>query len=404
MASAVWHDRPVYTLAPLPTQSRHVVLTPAIRWRVIIEEVIEIKHDVMLDAVLRIRAAGETSPTSIADLLQIPEDLVRHLLFQAAATRMQVTHDGRVEAGTSTVSWIYRDLETGELWPHPAKEVPPIVLRFTSRYRARFDRGTAGRPIPVECLLMETKHTTAADPTSVELARFSRASADPNRRTALVSAGEPCMIASPVVAMTSGHAVWTTRGVPHLTLSQRLTDLGRQNESVRSWLATVPKSAAAPQTDLPLRQAMAELREVSDERKADHQTVDDLTVLSRIELCLSRFVDQMCYAAGISNTGTMGAAAAASAGQGAGLSRDLARAWAHADPGTAGHKVLRLLVVAPEIDQSVLSELVACAADFTAIAPASVPAPALESLANRTLDLCDRLVSTSEGIGVQQAG
>ena len=404
MASAVWHDRPAYTLAALPPRSRHVVLTPAIRWRVIVEEVIEITHDVMLDAVLRIRAAGETSPTSIADLLQIPEDLVRHLLFQAAATRMQVTHDGRVEAGTSTVSWIYRDLETGELWPHPAKEVPPIALRFTSRNRARFDRGTAGRPIPVECLLMDTEHAMAADPTSVELARFSRASADPNRRTALVSAGEPCMIASPVVALTSGHAVWTTRGVPHLTLSQRLTELGRQHQSVRRWLATVPKSAAAPQSDLPLRQAMAELREVAAERKSSHQTVDDLTVLSRIELCLSRFVDQVCYAAGISSTGVLEAAAAASAGERAGLSRDLARTWARSDPGTAGHKVLRLLAVTPDSDQSVLSELVACAADFTASAPESVLAPALESLANRTLDLCDRLVTTSEGADVQQAG
>jgi hypothetical protein len=403
MASAVWHDRPAYTLAALPPRSRHVVLTPAIRWRVIVEEVIEITHDVMLDAVLRIRAAGETSPTSVADLLQIPEDLVRHLLFQAAATRMQVTHDGRVEAGTSTVSWIYRDLETGELWPHPAKEVPPIALRFTSRNRARFDRGTAGRPIPVECLLMDTEHAMAADPTSVELARFSRASADPNRRTALVSAGEPCMIASPVVALTSGHAVWTTRGVPHLTLSQRLTELGRQRESVRRWLATVPKSAAAPQSDLPLRQAMAELREVAAERKSSHQTVDDLTVLSRIELCLSRFVDQVCYAAGISSTGVL-EAAAASAGERAGLSRDLARRWARSDPGTAGHKVLRLLAVTPGIDQSVLSELVACASDFTAIAPESVLAPALESLVNRTLDLCDRLVTTSEGTDVQQAG
>lgn len=404
MASAVWHDRPAYTLRTLSTESRHVVLTPAIRWRVIVEEVIEIKHDVMLDAVLRIRAAGETSPASIADLLQIPEDLVRHLLFQAAATRMQVTHDGRVEAGASTVSWIYRDLETGELWPHPAKEVPPIALRFTSRNRARFDRGTAGRPIPVECLLMDTRHATAADPTSVELARFSRASADPNRRTALVSAGEPCMIASPVVALTSGHAVWTTRGVPHLTLSQRLTELGRQHESVRRWLATVPRSAAAPQSDLPLRQAMAELREVAAERKSSHQTVDDLTVLSRIELCLSRFVDQVRYAAGIGSTGVLEAAAAASAGERAGLSRDLARTWARSDPGTAGQKVLRLLAVTPDIDQSVLSELVECASDFTAIAPESVLAPALESLANRTLDLCDRLVTTSEGTDVQQAG
>ena len=404
MASAAWHDRPAYTLAPLPTQSRHVVLTPAIRWRVIAEEVIEVEHDVMLDAVLAIHAAGESSPSSIADLIQIPEDLVRHLLFQAAATRMHVDHDGRVRAGASTVSWIYRDLETGELWPHPAKEVPPIALRYRSRNRARFDRGTAGRPIPVECLLMDTKQTTAADPTSVELARFSRASADPNRRTALVSAGEPCMIASPVVALNSGHAVWTTRAVPHLTLSQRLMELGRQSESVGKWLATVPKSDALPESDLPLIQAMAELREISAERKSTHQTVDDLTVLSRIELCLSRFVDQVRYDVGISSTGVLQVTPAAIVGERAGISRDVARTWAQADPGTIGHKILRLLVAKPGIDHSVLSELVMCASDFTAIAPGAVLSPALGSLVNRTLDLCDRLVTTSEGTGVQQAG
>lgn len=397
MASAVWRDRPVYTLAPLPAQSRHFVLTPAIRWRVIVEEVIEIKHDVMLDAVLRIRAAGESSPTSIADLLQIPEDLVRHLLFQAAATRMEVAHDGRVRAGASTVSWIYRDVQTGELWPHPAKEVPPIAVRFTARNRARFDRGTAGRPIPVECLLMDTKHTTAADPTSVELARFSRASDDPSRRTALVSAGEPCLVASPVVALTSGHAVWTTRGVPHLTLSQRLMDVAEHSESARRWLATIPKSAAVHRTDLPLKQAMAELREVLGERKSTHEAVDDLTLLSRVELCLSRFVDQVRYTAGISATGASEAAAAASAGERAGISPDLARKWALSDPRTVGNKVLRLVSAKPDIDQSVLSELVACTSDFTAIAPGSVLEPALENLVNRTLELCDRLVTVSEG-------
>jgi hypothetical protein len=38
------------------------------------------------------------------------------------------------------------------------------------------------------------------------------------------------------------------------------------------------------------------------------------------------------------------------------------------------------------------------------MAPESVLAPALERLANRTLDLCDCLVTTSEGTDVQQAG
>ena len=61
-----------------------MLLSPAVRWRVIVEQVSEIEHDVVLETVLRIRDAGEVSPTRIADLLQLPEDLVRHLLARAA--------------------------------------------------------------------------------------------------------------------------------------------------------------------------------------------------------------------------------------------------------------------------------------------------------------------------------
>ena len=404
MASAVLHDLPAYTLADLPPRVQHVVLTPAVRWRVVVEDVIEIEHDVMLDAVLRIRAAGEKSPTRIADLLQLPEDLVRHLLLQAAASNMQVADDGRLQAGASRVSWIYRDMETGELWPHPAKEVPPLPLRFTSsRYRARFDRGTAGRPVPVNCLLMGTKQTTAAEPTSIELARFSRASAELNRRTALVSSGEPCMVASPVVGLTVGHAVWTTRGAPHLSLSQRLAQLGREQESVRRWLAEVPSSSATPHHDLPLRQAIAELREATADRKSIHQTLDAVTILSRIELCLSRFIDQFQYLHGITANSELAVDAAISAGVRVGLNKDLAGKMAAAQRGSLGHKVLRLLLTQPDLDQ-LLMNFVSNAADFTAMSVSSVDSPALQDLVDKTIDVCDRLAIASEGTNVKQAG
>lgn len=403
MVSAVRHDLPAYTLADLPLRTQHVVLTPAVRWRVVVEEVVEIEHDVMLDAVLRIRAAGETSPTRIADLLQLPEGLVQHLLFQAAAARMQVAHDGRLQAAASSVAWIYRDVETGELWPHPAKEVPPLPLRFTSCYRARFDRGTAGRPVPVECLLMDTKQTTAAEPTSVELARFSRVSADLNRRTALVSSGEDCMVASPVVGLTVGHAIWTTRGAPHLTLSQRLTQLGQEREAVRRWLDKVPSSAAAPHNDLPLRQAIVELREVTDDRSNRHQTPDTVTVLSRIELCLSRFVDQFHYSHGIGGASDIDVAAAIRAGGRAGLSKGQAGNMAKSERGSVGHKVLRLLLAKPEFDPLVL-DLVRIAAEFNAISVESVEPAALEDLVDKTIEICDRLVIALEGTNVKQAG
>ena len=91
MASAGRHDLPVFTLADIQPRTRCMLLTPAIRWRVIVEQVSEIKHDIILETVLQIRAAGEKSAPRIADLLQLPEDLVRHLLAQAATEGMQVS-------------------------------------------------------------------------------------------------------------------------------------------------------------------------------------------------------------------------------------------------------------------------------------------------------------------------
>ena len=266
MAFAGRHDLPVYFLADPPRRTRHMLLSPAVRWRVIVEQVSEIEHDVILETVLRIRAAGEVSPTRIADLLQLPEDLVRHLLAQASAGGLRVTQDGQLQTSASKVAWVYRDIATGELWPDPAAEVPPLATRFTSRYRAQFNRGTPGRPNIVECLLLDTPETTAAEPTSIELARFSRASDDPNRRTAIVSSGEACLVASPVVGLTAGCVVQTTRGVPHLSLSQHLARAGQQYENVSRWLAGVPKATAAEGTELPLRRALSELRDVAGER------------------------------------------------------------------------------------------------------------------------------------------
>ena len=67
MVSAERHDLPVYTLADLPPRARHVLLAPAVRWRVVVEQVVEIEHDVILDTVsgsaLPARPLRPASPT-----------------------------------------------------------------------------------------------------------------------------------------------------------------------------------------------------------------------------------------------------------------------------------------------------------------------------------------------------
>ena len=404
MASAERHDLAVYTLADLPSRTRHVLLTPAVRWRVVVEQVSEIEHDVILDTVLRIRAAGEVSPTRVSDLLQLPEDLVRHLLAQAATEGMRVTGDGRLQTSASRVAWVYRDLATGELWPDPAAEVPPLTVRFTSRNRARFDRGTAGRPITVGCLLLDTPETIAAEPTNIELARFSRASGDRSRRTAIVSSGEPCLVASPVVGLTAGYAVETTRGVPHLSLSQHLAKAGQRYEPVARWLAGVPRTAPSESTDLPLRRAISELRDVAADRTPKRETFEPVTILSRVELCLSRFVDQFQYLHGIVAEVDPGTEAIAVLNEQFGLKRDTAGLLARSERGTIGLKVARLLLAQSDADRTILQDLAAVAAQFAVLAHATDTSPPLARLVEATIALCDRLVTASEDADVRQAG
>lgn len=403
MDSAGRHDLPVYLLAELPPRTRHVLLTPAFRWRVIVEQVSEIKHDVILETVLRIRAAGEASPTRIADLLQLPEDLVRHLLAQAATEGMRVTQDGQLQASAARVAWVYRDIATGELWPDPGEEVPSLAVRFTTSYRAQFDRGTAGRPNIVKCLLLDTPETTVAEPASIELARFSRASADPNRRTAIVSSGEPCLVASPVVGLTTGCVVETTRGVPHLSLSQQLAKASQQHESVSRWLADVPKATASQSTEPPLRRALSELRDVADDRVSMRESSEPVVILSRVELCLSRFVDQFQYLHGITaEIGSGDESAAALSGQ-FGLTADAAGLLLRSGRGSIGLKVARLLLAGSDIDHPMLSDLAAVTVQFTALVQATEASPELTGLVESTIALGDRLMTSLEGADVQQA-
>ena len=147
------------------------------------------------------------------------------------AEGMQVTEDGQLQTSASTSRLGLPGHRDGRAVAGPGGRgaAPGDALHVP--LPSWVQPGYAWTTDIVECLLLDTPETTAADPTSIELARFSRASADPNRRTAIVSSGEPCLVASPVVGLAAGCAVQTTRGVPHLSLSQHLAKAGQQYEN-----------------------------------------------------------------------------------------------------------------------------------------------------------------------------
>ena len=286
-------------------------------------------------------------------------------------------------------------MATGELWPDPAAEVPPLAVRFTSRYRAQFNRGTPGRPDIVECLLLDTPETTVAEPTSIELARFSRASSDPNRRTAIVSSGEECLVASHVVGLTAGCVVRDHPGGPASQPEPASCQAGQQYENVSRWLAAVPKATAPQGTELPLRRALSELRDVASERTQAGKTFEADAILSRVELCLSRFVDQFQYLHGIDAEADPGPGSAAVLGARFGLTAD--------DAGSPGrfrardHSASRSPVCfwrRPTGTAQRCRSLAAAAVQFTALAQTTSPSSALTSL----VEVSDRLVRSAHDL------
>jgi hypothetical protein len=268
-----------------------MVLTPAYRWRVVLERTREVEHDVIQEAVLRLHAAGEREATRIADRLQLPEELVRHLLAQRVTQGWAVAGDGRIEATSTEVSWVYRDLATSELWPDPAREQPPLPVQFSGPFKASFVHGSVGSSTTVHCRLLETRQHTFVTPTSLELARFSRASGDANRRTAVVSEAEPCLVASPVVGAGRGHAIQTSRNAPHLSLTRELQRASADHQSWQRWLEQIPTDRPAAAGEPPLRAAV---RDLHDALADTGWTPTGL--LTRIEIALSRYVDAYLYA------------------------------------------------------------------------------------------------------------
>lgn len=298
MASADQHDLPVYALTDLPRSCLHVALVPADRWRVVIRQVEPLERDILLETVIRLRDAGQTSPSRIADLLQVPVDLVLHLLARIVGERLSATSTGDLRSESTKVTWVYRDRRTDELWPESAAESSPLTVHYPTQGTAVYETGTAGRPIRITCLLLPTDDRAPTEPTSLELARFSRVSSDPRQRTSVVSTGERCLVMSPVVRTEHNAFILTSLGTPHVGLTRAIDRLAAEDRVIGKWLKSVPVSerlAARDDSRSPLQRAVGDLREAHAEWGAARTPDLSTHLLARMELALSRYCDERWY-------------------------------------------------------------------------------------------------------------
>lgn len=396
-------SRSPYLLGEWPRKYRHALITPATRWRVFIEDQQQIEHDVILNTVLRLRQAGEKDASKISDLLQLPVDLIRHLLATADQERLDAANSGQSTVSVrSTVGWVYRDAATGELWPQPGEQVEALDIRFSGSFRGRFDIGTAGLRSRVDALLLDARETGDLTPTAADLARFSR-SEDAQKRTAVISSGEHCLVASPVSRDKSGLAVLTTQGVPQLSLGRLLNSALEKYEPVAKWAKDLPLNEAESQKSS-LELALDELVELLGHLRAERfGTVSSSHLLSHIELCLGRCADDFSYRSGLAAVGGRPTADQTQAAEETfSLPPNVVKRWAGAPRSDSRRKVLDLLVARPAVGDRLVRDLSVVASRYDSIAGRTCEQHELIQLAQEIVNI-GQLLLIGEGVGhVQQ--
>ncbi|MEV0711595.1 hypothetical protein [Nocardia aurea] len=352
-----------------------------------------------MNTVLRIRQAGERDAARIADLLQLPEDLIRYLLATADRERLDAANFGQsIVASRSTVGWVYRDAATGELWPEPGEQIEPLEIRYSGSFRGKFDTGTAGRRTRIDALLLDTHETGGLRPTAIELARFSR-SEDAQKRTVVISSGEPCLVVSPVTKDKTGLAVLTSQDSPQLSLGRLLNSAVDRYGSVAKWARDVPLRAEEAQPKSPLALALAELSETLGLlRFGEFRTVSPTHLAGLIDLSLGRWVDQYRYEAGLAavvdpptDEQSQDVAERFS------LNPTITARWAAAPRSDCRRKVLELLVVRLRSGDPRLKALCVAAARYDSCAGTGSPPQELVDLGQQIVNVGQLLLSGEEG-------
>ena len=282
------------------------------------------------------------------------------------------------------------------LLPQPGEQVAPTEIRYSGTFRGRFDIGTSGKPLRIDALLLDSQGPDQPEPSAVELARFSRSNAA-NRRTAIISAGEPCLAISPVEKDKSGLAVLTAQGTPHLSMGRLLNAAATQHGSVAKWALGIPLS-------LPERRKSS-LEVVIDEvdelirhlESSGTTTVAPEHLESELELALGRWVDHYRFIGGLAQpVNQLGDHQARATAERFRLDLATTRIWAGLAKTDARRKVLELLVVCLHIDDPLVRDISVVTARYDSIAGRTSVARDLLELAQHITQL-GRLLLNREG-------
>lgn len=241
---------PVYAPGMAFSGTHASILVPAARYRVLtIGRAAE--RDVLVAAVQGLRAANVTSSTIQADLLQLPEDLVKYL----NDVSNQIAHG----EGDKQLQWIIQDSLTGQVLPTTVQPADAVRVDYRQDgWPRRLVMGTAGRPIvePVFALTPPDELPAPPDPT-----RVVQALSDGGLRVdGVFHAGPPARV---FVRMRIGAidgeptVVDPVNGVPIPGLTTRLRVLAADNPHLAKWIA--PSGDGRSFTSRPLARAIERL-------------------------------------------------------------------------------------------------------------------------------------------------
>jgi hypothetical protein len=405
LAAVAPHDLNAYELAVIRQVTSRVVLAPAWRWRVLIEGSYRSVPDLLMRTVIRLRAAGATSPIRQADLLQLPIDLVEHLNGVAQQSRWRVEDDGALVRHESIVRWVYRDVATDEIWQTAVEDAPPLPLLFRGRRSARLELGSAGKPWHVLTTLLDESLVRApAVPTPTHLGRLVANKDWDLARATIIGEGEPCLVACPLAWRDGSPIVLDPREYEvHGPLTQKLVAAADAQPALKRFLNGMATEVDSDSiiTVSPLGEAVNRLRSAHRNWNSHRDNATRGDLVSAIDRALHRYCHQAAYDAGTDSGHPVGQPIFASQlARFASIPTAVAVRLSRAEPASLLAAVSRLLVTMavnlnplPGVDRHRLP-LLAC--ELSELEETPGQDERLARLARQTADLCEELIRDRE--------